>query len=470
MAHSKQRRLLLRSILPAGAVATLGSLGLLSACGDGRPGSGGVPAAGADSSGAAVNALDEECLSPLPADPIDAAAIKPKLAESIFEFNETNQADTFRHVDLLHTTRPIAQNRCRARPLEPDAQHNLADLRYAFQSGSSGIDDYMTRNRTVGLLILKNGKVALERYAMEQTATAKWTAFSLTKSFTSTLVGAAVLDGRLDLAQSVSRYLGRDAAGRYADVTIENLLRMRSGIAWNELDLNALLTVLMPALTLNQGHKGEVLSAIARFAQDLDQDVGAPQFRYSTPDSIILGAVVQAAIGRPLTTYLQEKIWEPAGMEYDGYWLSESTEGIEIGGAGLSATLRDFGRFGQFILSGAKGRDGASILPPDWAQSAYVSGPGGAPGRFVKAGDRETDGYGYQWWVVNPTDSGRPDDQQPPIFYASGLMGQRVFIDPVSHVVMVVLSAWHLPLFDLQYFDRNTETLALLRAAIRRLR
>jgi CubicO group peptidase (beta-lactamase class C family) len=470
MTNFKQRRLLIRSILPAGAAAALGSLGLLGGCGDGRPARGNATSDGTGKSTTETAELGDACLPPLQSEPIDAAAIQPTLAKSLFEIDETNQAATFRHVDLIHPTRPIRQNPCRARALEPAPHYALSSLRYPFKSDMAGIDDYMRRNRTVGLLIMKDGKVALERYGMGQTDTSKWTSFSLTKSFTSTLAGAAVLDGQLDLSQPVSRYLNRDLVGRYADVTIENLLRMRSGIGWQELDFNALLAVFMPALQKHGGQKGDVLSAVVAIVHDLEQDVGVPQFRYSTPDSIVLGNVVQAAIGRPLNTYLQEKIWEPAGMECDAYWLSESAAGNVLGGAGLSATLRDFGRFGQFILTGAKGRDGKSILPPDWARSAYVSGPNGGPGRFVPAGDRETDGYGYQWWIVGPNDSGRADDTQPPIFYASGLMGQRIFIDPVTQVVMVVLSAWHLPLFDPAYFDRNAETMAMLRAAIGTMR
>ncbi|WP_347555911.1 serine hydrolase [Robbsia sp. KACC 23696] len=458
MTYSKQRRLLLRSIAPVGTAAALGTLGLLGGCGDGSSGS---------KRDVVTEALRDVCLPPLPIPAVDVDAVRATLAQSFLEGDDTNQADTFRNVDLLHTTRPIAQNRCRGDALERDPRFDLSDLRYTYDAQSQSVDNYMARNRTAGLLVLKDGKVVLERYGMGQTETAKWTSFSLTKSFTGTLAGAAVQDGQLALWQSVAHYLGRDATGRYADVPIENLLRMRSGIGWQELDISRLGQVFLPMLTLNAGRKGDVISAVVQQVQELSQDAGASAFRYSTPDSIMLGAVIQAATGQPLNAYLQEKIWEPAGMAYDGYWLSESTEGIEIGGAGISATLQDFGRFGQFILTGAKGRDGKSILPPGWARSAYFSGPGGGPGQFVRVSEEEPHGYGYQWWIVSPDDAGRPADTRPPIFYASGLMGQRIFIDPVSNVVMVILSAW--PMMDLLYAERNIQTLALLRATIQRL-
>lgn len=134
----------------------------------------------------------------------------------------------------------------------------------------------------------------------------------------------------------------------------------------------------------------------------------------------MIGVLVREAVGKTLAEYLQEKIWKPVGMQYDASWLLND-DGTEISGCCIQATTRDFARFGQFILNGAK-IEGKSIAPDGWIENATT-----ARMRYGNEGK----GYGYQWWTV--------DDGT---YAAYGIFGQAIFIDPKRNLVIASNSNW----------------------------
>jgi CubicO group peptidase (beta-lactamase class C family) len=144
------------------------------------------------------------------------------------------------------------------------------------------------------------------------------------------------------------------------------------------------------------------------------------RWNYSTGETNLVGILVSQAVKKPLATYLSEKIWVPAGMEQQATWLLSKT-GQEISGCCVQAAPRDYARFGQFVLNGAR-VDGRSIVPDGWFAEATTRRTGiGDPGR----------GYGYQWWTY--------DDGT---FAARGIFGQGIFIDPVRKLVIVSNANW----------------------------
>ena len=141
-------------------------------------------------------------------------------------------------------------------------------------------------------------------------------------------------------------------------------------------------------------------------------------FNYNTGETNLLGAVLRAAIGNNLSTYLEYEIWKPFGMEHDANWLLLSPGGAEHGGCCLSATLRDYGRIGLFALRQGRLRDGQEVLPPGWMAASTT--PSAA-----------NDGYGYLWWL-------REDGS----FSAIGIYGQAIHIDPTRDLIIVTHGAW----------------------------
>lgn len=229
-----------------------------------------------------------------------------------------------------------------------------------------GIDQYMAGQRAAGLVILQDGKVRLERYAMGFDAKGRWTSFSVAKSFTSTLVGAAVQDGYIkSLEDKVSLYIPDLRGSAYDDVTVRQLLTMSSGVRWNEDYEDPKADVAM----FNTVAPDPGVDATVSYMRKLPRahPPGAV-WHYNTGETNLIGVLVSSATKQTLSQYLQEKIWQPAGMEAEATWLQSKT-GHEIGGCCLQAATRDFARFGLFVLADGNA-GGKQIVPADWFAQA----------------------------------------------------------------------------------------------------
>lgn len=280
------------------------------------------------------------------------------------------------------------------------------------------IEAFMAGQRSAAVLVLHDGKIRLERYGLGFDADGRWTSFSVAKSITSTLLGAAIRDGHIrSMDDKVSQYIPQMKGSAYDDVSIRQLLTMTSGVRWNEdyADPNS-------DVARFNNHKPEDGSdATVSYLRRLPRaEPPGTRWNYSTGETNLVGILVSQATGKPLSTYLSEKIWIPAGMEQQATWILSRT-GHEISGCCIQASTRDFARFGLFILDGAR-VDGRSIVPEGWLQEATTRRTGiGLPGR----------GYGYQWWT---NDDGS--------FSARGIFGQGIFIDPKRRIVVAVNANW----------------------------
>ena len=281
------------------------------------------------------------------------------------------------------------------------------------------VDAYMKEHHMAAVLIMQGGKLRLERYGLDFDGDGRWTSFSVAKSFTSTLVGAALKDGLIkSMDDKVSDYLPDMKGSAYDDVSLRQLLTMTSGVQWNEDYGDPQSDV-----ARFNNHKPEPgVDALVSYMRRLPRAAPAgTRWHYSTGETNLIGLVLAAAIQKPLAQYLQEKIWQPAGMEQQATWLLSKT-GKEISGCCVQAAPRDYARLGQFILEGAQ-VNGQSILPDGWLhQATHKQADIGAPGR----------GYGYQWWTY---DSGA--------FAARGIFGQGIFIDPARQLVIVSNADWN---------------------------
>jgi CubicO group peptidase (beta-lactamase class C family) len=370
-----------------------------------------------------------------------------------------NQAATFRNQDQVWPHSIIRRGDA-VRPLPPRAR-SLADLIFEVGDVRLSLSDFMARSRTAGLLILKDGEIALERYGMGNGPESRWTSFGAATSMTSTLAGAALHDGAIgSLDDPCDLYLPQLCGSAYEGVTVRNVLRMCSGVAWSEKDqADGRSDVRRLARAMLSRRPGAVLDLLCARPRAQPQGV---VFNYSTGESCLLGAVVAAATGRSLADYCAETIWGPGGMEADGCWQLECDDGLELGGLGVSACLRDVGRFGQLVLEDGEAFSGRRVLPTGWRDLAGQ--PDSAAIAFGRLVPGSPAGYGYQWWAL----PGAPfaDGLHAGAFSAFGGYGQRIYINPAERVVAAIQSAWRQP----QDSDAEVETNALLRAAVHALR
>jgi CubicO group peptidase (beta-lactamase class C family) len=280
------------------------------------------------------------------------------------------------------------------------------------------IDAYMKHQRNAGLLIVQDGKIRFEKYGLNYTKEGRWTSFSVAKSFTSTLVGAAIKDGYIkSLDDKVTAYIPDLKGSAYDVVTVRQLLTMTSGVKWNEDYTDPKSDVAMMDRTTPDPGVDVTVSYMRKLPRE-----AAPgaKWVYKTGETNLIGVLVSSATHKNVSAYLSEKVWKPFGMEQDAIWLLGST-GHEISGCCISASLRDYARLGLFFLGGGVA-GGKPVLPDDWiGQATTKQADNGQPGR----------GYGYQWWT---NDDGS--------FAAQGIFGQGIFIDPKRKIVIASNGDW----------------------------
>lgn len=355
------------------------------------------------------------------------------------------QVQLFRATDRIFPTRVIAHG-SRVHPLATTPR-SLADLRVASNGATYDFYDYVSRNRVAGLLVIKDGRIALEHYELGNGPATRWVSMSMAKSISTTLVGIAVQDGFISsLDAPLTDYLPELASSGYADASIRHLLQMTSGVRWDDTHTDpASDRRHMLELQIDQQP-----AAILRYVTTRPR-IAAPGtvWNYSTGETHIVGALLHAAVGRWLSDYLSERIWVPFGMESDATWWLESPQGLEVAGAGISATLRDYGRFGLFMLGNGI-IDGRRVLPDGWVREATSSRP---------LNGAQLD-YGYMWWPVPARDGSFAHRA----FSARGIFGQYTYVNPAEDVVIVVLSARAKPkgaevIVDNDFFNAVVEAL-----------
>jgi CubicO group peptidase (beta-lactamase class C family) len=281
------------------------------------------------------------------------------------------------------------------------------------------LDTYLAQNHTAGIMVLQDGRVRYEGYAPHFGPEGRWTSFSVAKSFTSTLLGAAVKDGFIkSMADPVTRYLPALAGTAYDGVSVEQLATMTSGVKWNEdyADPASDVAQMLQVAPVT----GE--SQAVTYARKLTREAPAGQkWVYKTLETNLLGDLVAAATGKSLAAYAKTKIVDPAGFAGPMFWMSDRT-GNNIGGCCISLRLADYARMGQFALEG-----GQPSVPAGW---------------FVQAGAPQVDfgdayplgpgyGYGYQWWAYPGGNYG-----------AQGIFGQAITIVPERRLVIAIVSNW----------------------------
>jgi CubicO group peptidase (beta-lactamase class C family) len=339
----------------------------------------------------------------------DLANLPTGAGASVLTDSGDQQIIRMRNWAALYATRIIEANDYTL--ALPERLENFSDFRYEVEGQSYSLDEYLIRNENAGLLIIKDGKIKLEHYGMGNTEETLWASFSMSKSVTSLLLGAAIKDGYIaSVDDKVTDYLPRLKGSSYDDVSIRNVLQMSSGVAWNEdyTDLNSDVAS-YPSMDLVKMY--EFLGTKERVAEP------GEVFNYNTGETDLVGAIVRAAIGNNLATYLEYKIWQPFGMEFDANWATHGNAG-ERAGCCMNVTLRDYGRLGLFAMNDGTLPDGTSILPDNWMSESTTASKGSV-------------GYGYLWWLAANGS-----------FNARGIFGQAIHINPTENLIVVVLSAW----------------------------
>jgi len=300
----------------------------------------------------------------------------------------------------------------------------LATMEYAPGKRVGNVERFLTRSATTSFIVIKDDVLIYENYFNGYKKDSIVTSFSTAKSFDSTLVGIAIGEGKIgSVHDPITKYLPELATRdpRFEQITIQDLLLMSSGIRYNEEPPD---------------HDNDVTYHAADLRKAALQDtviVDAPgkHWLYNNYHPLLLGMVLERVTGMSVTAYLQEKLWEPLGMEYPGSWsINGGQDGLEKMESGINARAVDFAKFGRLMLNDGQwaGKQvvseawvGQATQPEERPPSYYGDEP-----FFVSQGHY----YKYFWWG-DKRPGGKSD------FYAQGNKGQYIYISPQKRVIIV---------------------------------
>lgn len=338
-----------------------------------------------------------------------AATTVGERREAVLFWPQAQREAQFRDMVVLFPSDRAAHGR----PVHALPQGKLLAL------GDGLLAKYMDSHHIAGVMVLQHGRVRLQRYALGFGPTQRWESFSVAKSVTSTLLGIALQRGDIhSMHDTLGTYIPELRDSAYGKVTVQQLLTMTSGVHWNEDYVDPKSDVAQMYLHACIHGEAHVLSYLKKQPR---QWPAGTHWNYNTAETDLLGILVQRATHQSLAAYLSEMIWKPYGMAADAYWIKDECDGSDTGGSGLSATLADDARLGQFMLGGGR-IDGKPVVAKAWLDGAV---------RRQENVDDPDRGYGYLWW----TDADGS-------YAAIGIFGQLVYVDPSRDLVIAQVAAW----------------------------
>ncbi|MDP2262389.1 MAG: serine hydrolase [Hydrogenophaga sp.] len=316
------------------------------------------------------------------------------------------------------------------RPLQ--RSNEPVQIEYRFRGDTFNLSDYLERQRTTGLLVLKNGEIVAEHYGYDRAPGARFISFSMAKSVTSLLVGVAHARGAISSLDDVAeKYAPALVGSAYGKTSLRHLLRMSSGLTFTErYDGKDDIARLSSAYSgvAGSGKPIDVLRSIAE-----RHSPAGERFVYAGAETDILGRVLVAATGRSLAELTREWLWHPMGAEHDAFWRI-GVDRHEQAYSSFSASLRDWGRLGLLLANDGRlpgPGDPTQVVPRDYLLEA--TDPALQPPYLRPRQATPYLGYGYQFWIL---------PMRERTFAMLGIHGQAVYVQPSSGLVMVVTSVW----------------------------
>jgi CubicO group peptidase (beta-lactamase class C family) len=299
----------------------------------------------------------------------------------------------------------------------------------------------LRETQTDGFVVLKNGAIAYEWYDAGFGPDTPHIVFSVSKSISALLAGNLVENGALDPNEPVTTYVAEAAGSTYGDCTVRHVLDMTVGIDFVEsyLDTTGPFARYRVATGWNPVTDPALDVGLHNFLVTLkrDQRQHGERFYYVSPNSDMLGWIIERAGGKPFAQLLSEQIWQPMGAMTDAY-ITIDKKGAARSAGGICASTHDLARLGELVRRDGK-IDGRQILSRAWLEDIRRNGDRAAwlasdGVKFLPDGR-----YRSQWYLVGDAHEA---------YCAVGIHGQWIYIDPKAEMVIVKLSSQVLPVED----------------------
>ena len=295
--------------------------------------------------------------------------------------------------------------------------------------GALSLEDYVQATHTDGLIVLRGEEIVLERYVGDFTPESTHIVMSISKSVGGMVAGILVGQGRLDPAAQVTTYVPELDDGAWAGATVQQVLDMTAAPAYD-------MSYLDPESEVHAGDRaagwrprreGDVLGTRTFLSGVRGSGTHGSDFQYCSGTTDVLAWVLERAGGTDYRSLLEDLVWSRIGAEADA-WITVDSLGTPYACAGMGMRLRDLARFGRLVLDDGV-RDGSVVIPEAWIRRTRQGGD------FSTTGGDETlpaGTYKNQWWIP---------DHEHGSFYAVGIFGQFLWLDPTNDVVIARFAA-----------------------------
>ncbi|MDX5347596.1 MAG: beta-lactamase family protein, partial [Hymenobacteraceae bacterium] len=256
---------------------------------------------------------------------------------------------------------------------------------------------------SIAFLVIKDDSLRYEKYWEKYGPDSHTNSFSMAKSIVSILVGIAIEEGKIkSVDQPVADFLPEFRKNGKKKILIRHLLTMSSGLNWDESYAN-------PLSMTTEAYYGDNLRKVIGRLEAVEEP--GQKFSYKSGDTQVLAFVVEAATGKKLAEYAEEKLWQKIGAVERAEWSVDKKGGQEKAYCCFFSNARDFARIGKLYLNNGIW-NGDTLVPPAYVQASLT--PMGQPAALT---GETTNFYGYQWWLL-------PEYKGQDIFYARGILGQ----------------------------------------------
>jgi CubicO group peptidase (beta-lactamase class C family) len=271
--------------------------------------------------------------------------------------------------------------------------------------------------QTIAFVVIKNDSMVHEQYWDGYGPDSYTNSFSMAKTVTSILIGAAIDEGKIkSVDQPVGDFLPEFKEGENAKLTIRHLLTMSSGINFDEDYVNP---IAYPAAA----YYGKDLKKLT-YGYKVVEEPGKT-FSYLSGNTELLGFILEKATGKTPSDYASEKLWKPLGAKNNAFWSLDHENGMEKVYCCLNSNAPDFARFGKLYLDSGKW-NGTQLISVDYVLNSVK------PADLMDDFGKKNQKYGYSWWII-------PDYKGHSIFYARGILGQYVVCIPDQKMIVVRL-------------------------------
>jgi CubicO group peptidase (beta-lactamase class C family) len=342
--------------------------------------------------------------------------------------------ESFHQVDRLLQTATIAKGDGRPRSLNHSGDSPLGDESIVTNGPhEQTLEEFLDLTHTDSIVVLRGDDVLYERYFDGNTTDSRHIAMSVSKSLCGMLAGILVGDGKLDVNATASAYIPELARGSWGDATVRELLDMTAApnFDMNYTGPNTEVQAGDRSAGWRPGHDDDADGTRAFLEGIRGSGTHGNQFQYCSATTDVLAWVIERAANRPYRELLADLVWSKIGAEEDAF-ITIDDHGTPYACAGVNMRLRDLARFGRLILGGGM-RTGEQVVPVDWIASTAAGGEFNT----MDETDRSFGTYKNQWWVPRDADG---------CFYAVGIFGQYLWLDPARDITIAKFSSEENPL------------------------